>query len=126
MLSTLTDTRERRGGVSPERYSAVIWSADTVTSYVMGEKSATIPDRAKREKTSEREKHLKRFEEWRGRAIIEKGFCLSCLASGSPRYFEFSSDVIDPFYGNFWIFTESIQNFFFFIYKMLRILNFEF
>lgn len=84
---------------------------------------SAIPDRAKREKT--RERHLKRFEEWRGRAIIEKGFCLSCLASGSPRYFEFSSDVIDPFYGNFWIFTESIQNFFFFIY-VYNAENFEF
>lgn len=76
----------------------------------------------------ERERHLKRFEEWRGRAIIEKGFCLSCLASGSPRlprYFEFSSDAIDPFYGNFWIFTESIQNFFFFIY-VYNAENFEF
>lgn len=82
-----------------------------------------IVPRGKNER--EREKHLKRFEEWRGRAIIEKGFCLSCLASGSPRYFEFSSDVIDPFYGNFWIFTESIQNFFFFIY-VYNAENFEF
>lgn len=99
-----------------------------------GKKSATIAGRAKREKTKtrgerERERHLKRFEESPGRAIIEKGFCLSYLASDSTRLLRFISNFqfrIEFLRKMKFLNFEFLQNFFFFPYTFAERNHLEF